>query len=1642
MEHAVKNTLDLTEYCNSYPKLPEDQIFREFYIRNLVNTFSESQRVIMLEGSNSTGKTVLLAQFAKFKSEKCISFFVGNDYWSSNLYKYLSELCRQMQFICSPSFKKKLEKLDIDTLHEHELKTLFNRLYSDLLVQAKQNKGPFYIVIDGLEKIIERDGEENLLDYIPQGDPEGVYVLLSSNQVKKYEFEYTSLPIAYFSDTETEKFLTDFLNRSENEKVYAACEGMPGYLREIKRNLENGTSKKDILSNLPLGFNNLLEKSWNHVDQKDIDIINILSLLTYSNKTFNIEEISEILDISSTDISLKIKKLDFLQQENSEYFVLNSYKHFLESKLSNSKISTSQKLISYYEKNASAEDSLLYLPDLYKQSNQYSSLVNLINVESLVEILKQTFQTSLVRRNLRILSDMSFEHEDWQRLIWSALAESIFTRIITNPSALEVEVQALLAIDEHETALKRAYDCVLPEDRLLLLAKVCNYMQKNKIYISEELIDALKECIELIDSSLSLNDDLIDKLIEISANLFPLKADLALKLLKRIAQETGENHQDSLMDFLLVKLLLKLDPNEESFEQIKDEIENDSIHEFAKATSTLIGENTVQRVLEQVDQLLDVSAKIFYLQSWCELNKEHPEAYRIIQHAINIMIESENYTPTQLHMRQISEPLLYCKDQEISKELVNHFDNLMATIIKNPMEEYAKLALILAMVQRKWSINESEERFYEVYILLDEIKELDTKCMVLVQLLKRCKSIIPEEPNLVNELRDQLIKDFNRLLNSSADHFKISKRIIKALSIIDFKLAYTFALKVNTQQGRYHLSLEILRVYIRNNSEYDFNFIESVLNNIKDKYFYDWTLVHILKELSRKSTQATIEEKSKYWTKINNIDSFINKSYAYSFYLVWISNDDFKKCNLVFNELKKSISLIDSITDKLDNGLKMVSIISRAQKGLAKDLFEEINQYKQKTSLSDERLRELFIETCELLVRMIPDLVRSENYNEKVNNIVKAIMTIPSSIDCCILLSNLALRCLTSGKEKVFKDIVTICLDLMDKCEDPVATNKIFLRIAPSLFEYERELVYERLKYLPIELQDNAIYQIVKFIFSKRPPEDPIDLESIQRKIDYSDALKVCDLLVYVNNDVNIYTIISYITDALIERSSSNKIKGILPDKQILRIADKLIEITNKKLPDSINIKHEGFKIAAFSCINKLREATSYRTNNRWNGLLPSQNEIKEGVLKLSNSADKTYVLSIMAKKTYQYNQELAISYLKDAEKSLQHINNYVDRTGRYKMVAEAYNVTSNVRAAKYLVEQAMANAELCLHEQGRDQLIGGVVELAHTIDDNLASNLASKFDKPSNQINIRETLTALSLHSDPKKIDNIQERKSERVYQDVLERVLKSICSGRGIIQHDNIIGKWMKSAIGFDYNTIYLCASWYIENFITGRNVSKRNSSELNDLYSGTIQLLSLIQSVDEVLSNSAVSLNGDSFFQLLTGSDDLKTYVVGQGEEAFSNIKTWLSENVSSYVKIYDPYFDEQTMELLKYITDEARITILTSAKTTEISDDSLQNKYKSKWLSICDQLPPETHFHVFATPNGKTPMHDRFIISDRAGIQLGTSLNGFGKRDSTIRYLKSEEKVSIENNIINSLLIMPPATHDNQKLSVKTFTLLNN
>jgi hypothetical protein len=133
----------------------------------------------------------------------------------------------------------------------------------------------------------------------------------------------------------------------------------------------------------------------------------------------------------------------------------------------------------------------------------------------------------------------------------------------------------------------------------------------------------------------------------------------------------------------------------------------------------------------------------------------------------------------------------------------------------------------------------------------------------------------------------------------------------------------------------------------------------------------------------------------------------------------------------------------------------------------------------------------------------------------------------------------------------------------------------------------------------------------------------------------------------------------------------------------------------------------------------------------------------------------------------------------------------------------------------------------------------------------------------------------------------------------------------------------------------------------------------------------------------------------------------------EEAFERIGEWLQKNGRDYIKICDPYFRPQdlgSLKLILSINPKLHVTVVTSLKPQprESPDSQLKDVYRSYWKKhFSDQSPPRTEFVIVGGRADQLPEHDRWWLTDGAGLRFGGSLSVYGQRSSEISELTTDE-----------------------------------
>ncbi|MFB6216698.1 MAG: hypothetical protein ABEJ72_07000, partial [Candidatus Aenigmatarchaeota archaeon] len=178
-----------------------------------------------------------------------------------------------------------------------------------------------------------------------------------------------------------------------------------------------------------------------------------------------------------------------------------------------------------------------------------------------------------------------------------------------------------------------------------------------------------------------------------------------------------------------------------------------------------------------------------------------------------------------------------------------------------------------------------------------------------------------------------------------------------------------------------------------------------------------------------------------------------------------------------------------------------------------------------------------------------------------------------------------------------------------------------------------------------------------------------------------------------------------------------------------------------------------------------------------------------------------------------------------------------------------------------------------------------------------------------------------------------------------------------------------------------------------------------------------------------------------------NEQKTFTIRTGErtKALRILREWVSDYVSNRLVICDQYFGPgqiDALNLVQSIVPDCKIEILSSEKHhLEENATNLKEAYTTAWRENYDQEIPNLQIVVAGKQDGtkRSPIHDRWWISEKSGLRLGTSFNGLGEAQSSeIGFLdESERAKKIEE--VEQYLIRKDRDHDGVKVSYQTAVL---
>ncbi|MCS1384876.1 hypothetical protein NXZ75_22240, partial [Lysinibacillus sphaericus] len=513
----------------------------------------------------------------------------------------------------------------------------------------------------------------------------------------------------------------------------------------------------------------------------------------------------------------------------------------------------------------------------------------------------------------------------------------------------------------------------------------------------------------------------------------------------------------------------------------------------------------------------------------------------------------------------------------------------------------------------------------------------------------------------------------------------------------------------------------------------------------------------------------------------------------------------------------------------------------------------------------------------------------------------------------------------------------------------------------------------------------------------------------------------------------NIYSILRIFMNIVEQSICRNDFK--IRQGTILELLTKASEILEDKLPDQNNINHDGYKTVCYSLFSRFKGTN---VKKQIKNQLPDFDKLYKTVEKIPNISDKIFVLTKLSSDSYSFDINFSLKCIREAEQLLESITNYVDKIERTEQVIETYQFINQNDTAEFLLNNIFEFVKIRKDSHDLERNLEQLIELAHKINPELAHQLAKDIDSPNQKKEVQRTLKALDLHVNPHKISD-SKKIDETSLKNFYIKTIKSLNSGRGIAQNEELIINSISKSTIQDTEAIMLSINWYIENTIRRNGTAK--ISNLSDLF------VSIKDTTDFTIITDSSVINLEKIKPQLQEIahliSDQKSHVFkhGNGDKAKEYIVEWINNNSQDSLIIYDPYFSENELDLFMELNIRENIYVITTldSQKKSVTRDGLISNFSSAWRKICDQTPPIIDFIVLCSENRKTPLHDRYIIGDNCGIKYGVSFNGMNSNDFTIEQLDETDTLNIRNEMIFPIIFSPPKIFGENKVTTYKFQI---
>lgn len=1644
--------VDLTVICQSFPETPTPLIDRENFLDTIDALFERGTELIVVEGAEGIGKTTLLAQFATRHANHTFSLFVRPaSRWAYDPDILRFDLCNQIQWVL------RQQELTLVT----DANDAFWKQGLTALQKLTRRGQRFYFVVDGLDAIPQHAHhiQDFVLDLLPFGLKgfrfllSGDYDSLSAHTIMTVRQK--PYPLSGFTLGNALEFLRDFgidADRQALEDLWRVCRGIPGRLVSVRRLLQSGTSVQTLLD--APDMLDWFQIEWSPVDQCDCSILkHLLAILAFDPSEHQMSNLARMLQIEIDTVQELLKPLSFLEVSLSTgkvRFVSEAFRRYASVQLRDLKEQTFDLIIDSLFRDPDSPESRANLPGYLKEAGRLSDILTYLSPDHFPRMIELSQSLSPIRQQADLALSAARDLGRDDDLARFAVQCSSMTEL-DGARVWQSEIEARTALGDYEAAVALAQTSVLREEQLHMLAVIARAKHEQGLAAEPELLDRIRQLYDQIDIS-SLGESAID----IASDLLYSHPELAIEMVERA---TNTNVEEHALDWAFAKLSLAAlhadsaqRTGSDTVESIRSRIHDPKVRTFSIATSLLIGDYSADEVIARATELESADKRLHFLRQWATVNREREDAVDVVDYALELAIETTPYSPNARVFREIASPLPFIEDRSRAKQLVGRFDSQKGTIERfGPSEDYVRLQLLLAQTESRYDLAAACNRLMEIYLYyINDLDDLAVKAGCIARLVATLakmdhRQMLEQDAEMCSLTEHDLRSEADKLLSGTADHYHAARSIVRALARTRPELALEIVRELNTQPRRDVTRLELIESSLDCPDEnVDLILIERVIQGIEDPDVRDDAVLKTVGRLSRMSGMQGENMKMAFpiLDKVQQIRDPAMRCNACCLACAFLVAQETDAHSGLTSHLLQVLSTAWETIDvgwvRVDTGFKIAKSLARVSVETARWYLAQTDSIRDEMLLDANQTASAYLACFHLALRAFGGLLPANHDSaEDIERLERLIDRVPSYGERAALWGDLALQYHSAGRLSDCKQLVAqhvrACLANVQS-DDAEFRSRVVISVAPALFCAHEATALEQISVLPAAERDSAYSQICDYILTKHLPTDPHDTSTGRGyDVSYEDVVDICRVIKLMDLDSLIYHYVRCIADSV----GARQVQARFNRQQLADIADRLEEVIESTLPRNRHIKHQGYKIAALAQIGRIRRLKT----EDWLKLI-------NAALALPNLADRALVLCMtataMPKREYTRSREI----VKEALQIVGQIPATLDRIVRYEEIA---SMVAEVDSS--LSKECLRMALQFAVETDRPELYPvqrRIIDLAYRLDERFAASLASMADDDPVKARTRDNLSRrLKTQELRRRLADgqVSSQHVTSVEREILPQsawiLLGSLHANRIATVPVNQTREAVQIAAYLPISQSYPILAWVVENANKRHAKTDQVTTHIRPLFEAMLLGTEL---AGRMAARSSTRARQAMLYASKLSAGDSTLIKAGQRENALAFITKWFEDDVRSYIKICDPFFgpeDIDVLQMLYCVKPDCNVKILTSRKHHSQSQVTppYEDAYRTHWrLKVSDQDPPDTEIVIVGTSGtGESPIHDRWWLTQGGGLRLGTSYNSLGLgRDSEISFLTAEEAEAREAEV-DRYLQRVEKEHKGEKLLYSLFTL---